>query len=141
MNQNERPEAPKPFYNYKSKHILAIAFGIIAVVVSTFGFIQWSIYLFSIGFALASILFAYKYFEMEKLPVIAAIVATSAALVVGYSIIRTELVYLVDAINTATTTYDYYNNEYDWLDDYFNSDNSPSQDYGLGSDSNDGFWD
>lgn len=116
---NKMPEAPKTFYNYKSKYILAIVFGILSIIIAAIAFIHWSLYSFSIGFAIASLLFALKYYELDKLSIVAVIVSIGAALIIGYSIIRTSLVEISEFVSRKSVVEQYHYNPFEFYDEYF----------------------
>ena len=131
---NEIPNLPKDFSYHKSKHIVAIVLGILAVIIASVAYLLWPLYFFSVGLLIASIIFALKYFEMNKLSIVATIIAMSASLVIGYSIIRTGIVLIQESLATQ-----YYYESYDY-DDLFNDFYNDGSDY-FGNDSGSSdFW-
>lgn len=126
---NQIPKAPEIKQDYQSKYIMSIICGGISVVLAALGFIHWTFYIFSLGFALTSVLFAFKYFTLEKVSIVAAAVSVSACMIFGYSIIRTGIEAITGFFDSKTKVeYQYYDPLQDYYDNFFDDFRDDSND-------------
>ncbi len=130
MNNLEKTQPPKFLKKSTKNAILAIVFGIVALLLMVLAHSFWPLYFFVLGFSILSFLESLKYFELTKLGIVALNVSVCVAIIFVYNVLG-GINEFIKGLFTFQSSY-YYESHYPNYDDFGVFEYN---------DKDDGFWD